>query len=248
MKFFTDDIPGGAKLFLSLVMALGSVVLAYSLYTAFTMPSLMWLTLVVLTLLVSLLPVRIPCVKVKGHAITITASDVFTYTSILLYSPEVAACVALMDGCLGSLKTRKPYKIAFNLTQMPLVTFVVGHLFYGLQRQPAPMEASSINASNVPMLFFSLAVSAAFYFALNSGMIALAISWVNQIRFWEVWKRQFLWATPANFASASAACVIFLKFGDISYYAIGLVIPVVIVVYQIYSMRCTLSKSAAALG
>ena len=135
MKFFTDDIPGGAKFYLSLVMALGSVVLAYSLYTALTMPSLTWLILVALTLLVGLLPVRIPCVKVKGHAITITASDVFTYTSILLYSPEVAACVALMDGCLGSLKTRKPYKVAFNLTQMPLVTFLVGHLFYRLQRQ-----------------------------------------------------------------------------------------------------------------
>ena len=237
MKFFTDDIPGGAKFYLSLVMALGSVVLAYSLYTALNMPSLMWLTLVVLTLLVGLLPVRIPCVKVKGHAITITASDVFTYTSILLYSPEVAACVALMDGCLGSLKTRKPYKVAFNLTQMPLVTFLVGHLFYRLQRQPAPLEASSINASNVLMLFVSLAVSAAIYFALNSGMIALAISWVNHIRFWEVWKGQFLWATPANFASASAACVIFLKFGDISYYAIALVIPVVMVVYQIYRAR-----------
>ena len=237
MKFFTDDIPGGAKFYLFLVMALGSVVLAYSLYTALNMPSLMWLTLVVLTLLVGLLPVRIPCVKVKGHAITITASDVFTYTSILLYSPEVAACVALMDGCLGSLKTRKPYKVAFNLTQMPLVTFLVGHLFYRLQRQPAPLEASSINASNVLMLFVSLAVSAAIYFALNSGMIALAISWVNHIRFWEVWKRQFLWATPANFASASAACVIFLKFGDISYYAIGLVIPVVVAVYQLYRTR-----------
>ena len=246
MKFFTDDIPGGAKLFLSLVIALGSVVLAYSLYTAFTMPSLMWLTLVALTLLVGLLPVRIPCVKVKGHAITITASDVFTYTSILLYSPEVAACVALMDGCLGSLKTKKPYKIAFNLTQMPLVTFLIGHLFYRLQRQPAPLEAGSINAGNVLMLFVSLAVSAAIYFALNSGMIALAISRVNHIRFWEVWKGQFLWAAPANFASASAACVILLQLGNISYYAIGLVIPVVIVVYQIYSMRRTLSNNATA--
>ena len=84
MKFFTDDIPGRAKFFLLLVMALGSVVLAYPLYTAWTMPSLMWLILVALTLLVGLLPVRIPCVRVKGHAITLAASDVFTYASILL--------------------------------------------------------------------------------------------------------------------------------------------------------------------
>jgi phosphatidylserine synthase len=129
---------------------------------------------------------------------------------------------------------------------MPLVTFLVGHLFYRLQRQPAPLEASGINAGNVLMLLVSLAVSAAFYFALNSGMIALAISRVNHIRFWEVWKGQFLWAAPANFASASAACVILLQLGNISYYAIGLVIPVVIVVYQIYSMRRTLSKNATA--
>lgn len=246
MKFFTDDIPGGAKLFLSLVIALGSVVLAYSLYTAFTMPSLTWLTLVVITLVVGLLPVRIPCVKVKGHALTITASDVLTYTAVLFYSPEVAVCVALMDGCLGSLKTRKPYKIAFNLTQMPLVTFFIGHMFYQLQRQSPPLEASSIDAGNVLLLICSLAVSAAFYFALNSGLIALAISRVTQNSFWEVWRRQFLWAAPANFASASAAGIIFLQFGHIHYYAIGFAVPVVIVVYQIYSMRRALSKSAVA--
>ena len=236
MKFIKDNLPLKARVYISLVMSCGPLVLAYSLFKAFTSSPLTWLLLTVITALGSFIPISIPFSKGnKGQSIKITVSDVFIFVAIILYSPEVAVCMALVDGCLGSLRIKTLYRIAFNMSQMALVTFFIGHLFYRLQGQLPPLSATNI--SHTPLLFLNLGLCAFLFFILNTGSIALAMSLATRNRILEVWKQNFLWGWVTNLAGALAAAVIFLNFGQMQFFSFGIAIPVVVVIYHAYRMN-----------
>jgi signal transduction histidine kinase/ActR/RegA family two-component response regulator len=236
MRFIKDNIPLKARVYISLVMFCGPLVLAYCLFKAFTSNPLTWLLLAGITAIGSFIPISIPYAKGnKGQSIKITVSDVFIFVAIILYSPEVAVCMALVDGCLGSIRIKIFYRIAFNMSQMALVTFSIGHLFYRLQGQHPPLSATNINHTS--LLFLNLGLCAFLFFILNTGSIALAISLVTRNRILEVWKQNFLWGWVTNLAGALAAAVIFLNFGQMQFFSFGIAIPVVVVIYHAYRMN-----------
>jgi signal transduction histidine kinase/ActR/RegA family two-component response regulator len=235
MRFIKDDIPLRARVYISLVVTCGPFVVAYCLFKAFTSNPLTWLLLAGITAIGSFIPIGIPySTGCKGQSIKITVSDVFIFVAIILYSPEVAVCMALIDGCLGSIRIKTFYRVAYNLSQMALVTFLVGHLFYRLQGQHPPLSATSVYT---PLLFLNLGLCAFLFFILNTGSIALAISLVTRNRILEVWKQNFLWGWVTNLAGALAAAVIFLNFGQMQFFSFGIAIPVVIVIYHAYRMN-----------
>jgi signal transduction histidine kinase len=236
MDLFKDEIPVRAKVFISLVTLTGAFVLVYCLFEAFTANPLSWLLLAAITAAGSFVPIGIPYTRGnKGQSIKITVSDVFILVSILLYSPEVAVCVALCDAVLGSVKMKTFYRIAFNLCLLSLVAFTIGHLFYGIQGQRPPLSAESIH--DMPLLFLNLGLCAFLYFVLNTGFLSLAISLATGNRLLETWKQHFLWAWVTNLAAALAAAVIFLNYEQMRFLAIGIAIPVVIVMYHTYRMN-----------
>lgn len=237
MRFFADNIPAQAKSYLSAVMAAGALVLAYSFNASLRSSILSWLILGALTLVVGCLRVAIPYLKAKAQSITVTPTDIFVFIAILLYSPEVAACVAFLDACVGSAKIKKRYRIAFNVTQLPLVAFTVGHLFYLMQGQAAPLLSASVDAESIVPLLVRIAFCAFLYFLLNSGLIAAAMALTTRNNFREIWRQNFLWATPTHFAGTSASAMVILNFNQIQLYSLAVALPLVIVSYQVYQAR-----------
>src|SRR3972149_7630638 len=113
MALFTDNIPNKAKAYVSVVILLGVAALARSLYVSFTSGDLTWLFIAGITVIGSILPVGIPYAKGQAQSISITASDVFIFASMLLFSPEVAVSIALIDSVLGSFKVKRLYRFIF---------------------------------------------------------------------------------------------------------------------------------------
>lgn len=236
------EIPLHARVYIGSVVAVGLAVAAYSLYVTLTGSSFQWLYLACVTVAGSFFAVMIPSRKRQVQSITVTVSDIFIFTSILLYGPEVAVVICLIDAILGSFRSRnRLYKALFNISQLSVVTFVVGKLFYTLQTGPVPLDPRQVD---IPVFIIQVALSALFYFVLNSGAVALAISLVAGQPVTEVWRENFLWASLTNFAGASAAAVIFLYFSEIQLYGVAVALPSMIVIY--YTFKVNLERARQA--
>lgn len=226
------------------VTGIGALVFVYSAIIAFDRFQLGWVYLACLTAVAGFFPVRLPFLRGKFQAYVLTVSDVFVYASILLFSPEVAVLVVVTDGIVASVRlaqTRRLYRIFFNVSQLAVVHFIVGHVFYALMATSPPLEPERID--NLPFLFLNLGFCALLSFILNSGAVALAIALVTGESFRDIWKENFLWASLTNIAGASTAAIIFLNF-DRQVLAFGIAIPIVLVIYYAYKMNLDRIKQA----
>lgn len=235
-RWFAHDISTPAKLFISLVIATGGTILLYSLAKAMLLSDWRWVYLAVLTCLASLFSVRIPVVGRGGGHFGIAMGDVFIFTSILLFGPPTAAILAAVEGLTLSIKVgvKSWYKQLFNVAHLSLSCFLVGHVFYWLQGSAAPLSHEEI--SNPAVLLFQVGICGLVYFAINSGIVVLAMSLATQHPFSSLW-HEFGWASVSHFSCASLGAVIFLYFGGSQFYFVALATPMIVLIYYTYRIN-----------
>ena len=240
---FTENLPRKAKSYITIVTVAGSSVLAFALYRASVGTNFQWIYLACLTLVGSFFTVMIPSKRRNEGSLTVTVSDIFIYSGVLLFSPEVAVIICAIDAVLGSSRTQigSLYKALFNVCQLCLVTFAIGHLLYFLVGEEPPLVAGNLDLARflVQLSFCSL-----LYFMLNSSAVALAICLATGETFTDLWRENFSWASLTNFAGASAAAVIFLNFERTKFLAVGIAIPIMLVIY--YANKTNLEKISQA--
>ena len=235
MRFFTDDLPPTAKAYAFCVSFFGLLVLVYSVHASFLLDDLSWLLLAAMTVMGSFFPVRLP--YGKGQSFTMTVSDIFIFASILLYSPEVAVTLAVIDGFLGTfhlIKKNLTHRVIFNLSQLSIATILVGHLFYELAGTEPPLNPA--NVVNIGPLFFNLAVCALVYFIINTSAVTGIISLATGDSFRAVFRRH-VWTSLTYFVGASAAAIIFLAFEQINLLAFVLALPIALLIYYAFNLN-----------
>jgi len=214
-------------------MAYQAEVTVYAISTDFR-----WLYLACLTVFGSFFPVRIPSsFKRKTQPIVVTTSDVFIFTAILLFGPEVAVTIAAIDAGVAttvSLISKRPSRIAFNLAMLSLVTFAVGHIFYQLHGSSPPLNSSAVDLTS---FFLPWGLCSILYFVLNSGAVATATALNFGQPIFVAWKRDFLWVSLTTFAGASAAALIFLFVKETPFFAIAVAAPIVLIIYYAYKIN-----------
>ncbi|MGW8181132.1 MAG: hypothetical protein ACWGQW_20575, partial [bacterium] len=178
MPIYDDNVPRKARFFFTAVICMGLSLLGFSIYSAIGYEDLTWLILASLSLVSGLeFPVRLPFVRDRSTSLTITVGDMFVFVAILLYSPEIAVTISVIDGISANLKlakARQLYRILYNLSQLSLSTFFVGHLFYWLQNARPPLDPATTEIQL--WLFLNLGFCALVHFLFNSGSVALAVS------------------------------------------------------------------------
>ena len=97
MQFFDRETPPLARTYLIGVILTGFVILAHSLYITLSGEDFRWVYLACLTVLAGAFRVRIPFTKGKLQSLTVTINDIFVFTAILLFGPEIAVTVVLID-------------------------------------------------------------------------------------------------------------------------------------------------------
>ncbi len=235
MVLITGSVPVKARVLISATILLSFPVQIHSFYYSFVSTDLTWVLLAVAAIAGSFFPVRLPYAKHKSEALTITASDTFIFAAVLLFSPEVGVTISIIDGILASCRSKKLYRAVFNYSQLALVTFFAGHLFYWSLGADAPLNRINIGG----LLYFvtMLVLWGLLYFLLNSGAIALVLSLTTKNPFAEVWKQNCRWAWVTNVAGALTAGIIFANFQRTQLMAVGIAIPVVLVMYYAYQMN-----------
>ena len=175
VAFFPDKLSTAARIATSIVTLLGILIFAYSVYRATLQFELTWFTLVMLTGLAGNFTVTLPILKKEKHSVSVAMGDVFVFLAIFFYGPYIAVLASAAEGISMNLRAKvgATYKRLFNIGQLSLVSFLIGHLFYLLEGLPNSFGLHE----RVLSVHFILAVvvCALAYFLVNTGIVSITM-------------------------------------------------------------------------
>jgi HD-GYP domain-containing protein (c-di-GMP phosphodiesterase class II) len=220
-------LPRLGKTYVSIVILAGAVIAGFSVHDLITAPlRTQWVLLAALTLLSGSATVKLPSVPA-----TISISETFVFTSVLLYGPGSGALIVALDGLIISFwfsKRRKEiHRILFNMAAPALSIWLAGRLYYSFPNVlPLVSHPVEIHALVVPLATFALA-----HFFLNSWLIAFAVAFETQRRPIDIWRNDFLWLSLNYFGGASVSALLVVYTRDIDYTYLGIIVPLLLILY-----------------
>jgi putative nucleotidyltransferase with HDIG domain len=221
------------RTYVQIVVAAGALVLMHEGLIAWTMPHpLAWIALVSVAFLAEAFRLHFASVSAN-----IALGDTFFIATALLFGPAPATLATSAAGLLYSCLRRKPARqLLFNPSALALSMAVASRAFFAAAGvEPLAITATPVASLVGPLLLFTLV-----YFALNSGLMAIAIALDARQSPVEVWKRHFRWLWIGYLAGASVAFVLILLLQQRSLAAVALVLPLFAVFYL--TLRATFGR------
>ena len=212
--------------FVGAVGLAGLGVVVFSLVSAGSAPiPREWIAFSILTLLTgNTLTFKVPSVP---H-LRLSLSEVFTFSCVLLYGPELATITATVEGLLHALRWRNSLThTSFNLGNLSLSVWISGTLFF-LVAGVTPLASGPAKYGE---LILPLTVLAASFYILNSGLTATVIGFEVRRRPLAVWREHFAFLAPTYAAGASIAFLLVMALRQLDFSAIVLIPPVLLILY-----------------
>ena len=216
----------GGRAYVAIVGAIGTAAFAYCAWTLTqrgVASTSQFLLFAGLTFASGRLTVKIPSVEAR-----FSLSEMFAFTSVLLFGPETGAVTLALDSLVLSWRHRMSREQAFfNFGNLSLAVWLSGTLFFlsagvnPLYARPAPVQE----------LLIPLALLATSYFGINSGLIAIAISFQSGQRPYHVWRSNFVWLGPGYATGASVALLVVVALQQFHFSTLALLVPVLLVSY-----------------
>jgi putative nucleotidyltransferase with HDIG domain len=207
----------------------GAVGLAGALVAAYSVASIAsahvprgWIGFSALTLVSGLFTLKIPSIKAR-----LSVSEIFAFSCVLLYGPELGTITVTVDALFLSLRRKHGVEFTtFNVGNLTLSVWLSGTLFF-LAAGVAPLSGSS---PPVGSLLLPLLVLVASYFAINSGLTASIVATEARRPPFEVWRAHFMPLAPTYAAGASVALLLVISL-RLHWGVIGLILPIVFISY-----------------
>jgi putative nucleotidyltransferase with HDIG domain len=220
-------LPPRGQLFVAVVAIAGTAVISHSISEVWR-ESLgpRWLILAVLTLLSGSATVKLPSVPA-----TISISETFVFTSVLLYGPSAGTTIVALDGLIISswfARRRKEfYRIAFNMAAPALSIWIAAQAYF-LFPEVKPLISSRIGINQIifPLLAFTF-----LHFVINSLLIAIAVAFETGRSVWDIWRRDFLWLSLNYFGGASVSALLVVYTRDIDPAYLSVIVPLLLILY-----------------
>jgi signal transduction histidine kinase/CheY-like chemotaxis protein len=224
----SGSLPPRLLLFVTAVAAWGAVVLARAAVAVHdTHFTIYFVPLVLLTIVSGRFAIEVP-----GRPATVSLSEVFVFTTLLLFGPAAATLTVALDGVWMSFmqKDRRVYRALFNVTEPAISVWLAGHVFFAIARigpLARPHEGK-------PALLLATIGMTLVFFLLNSGLTALAVWLENGGSAWQVWSRDALHLAINYYAAASLATLAAANASGLDVQVVGLVVPLFILSYVAY--------------
>jgi len=185
-----------------------------------------WYVLAALTLVSGSATVRLP-----STLASISISETFVFTGVLLYGPAAGTVIVALDGLVGSYWIAKRHgelhRPLFNMSAPALSAWCSAHLFFTVAGiSPLTQQASPVAAILPALVLFALT-----YFGINSWLIAFVIALQKRLNPIKVWKSSFGWLSLNYFGGASVAFLLVGYNRTISLGYVGAIIPLLLVLY-----------------
>jgi putative nucleotidyltransferase with HDIG domain len=216
-------------LYLYAVIATGALVIVVSIWqVAIAPPGGQWFILAALTMLSGAATLRMPNVPVS-----FSISDSFTITAALLFGPAAGALTVVIDSLVMSFRVTQREnwlrRLCFNAVAPALAMWAAAHVFFLLAGVESLVESSQPLSS----LIGPLAIFAALYFVLNTGLIAEAVALERRTTLFAIWRRHFagLWLTYFGGAAVAALLIVLVYSRGPSLVVLALVAPIPLILY-----------------
>ncbi len=191
------------KLFMALSILVGGASLLAGLAAIPAEGARGWLYLTALAALTSALGVRLPIRIKNAGCFAATLADCFTILALVLFGWKAAVLATAADGLAASLRfgPRKPMRMAFNICQMCLTTFLTAQLFWSLHGGNHPLEFSWSRLGTTLAL---LLVAILFSFSFNGAMVSTAIGLYSGANPGELIRGYLVKLSPTSLAALAA--------------------------------------------
>src|SRR5918999_5987110 len=140
-----------ARTYVTVVVCAGTATIAHSLFALIQEPiGWSWTVLAVLTLVSGSATVKLPALPA-----TISVSETFVFTSVLLFGPAAGTLTVALDALVISLwatrrKGQPLYKSLFNVSALALTLWLASHVFFILSgSRPLVLTDERLQLGNV---------------------------------------------------------------------------------------------------
>ena len=219
-----------AQGFLGAIVSAGFLVIGHSVYALGSTPvTSQWFVLAALTLLSGSITVKVP-----GIDASLSVSETFVFTAVLLFGTAAGTLTVTLDGLIISLwlwrKRVAFHKLLFNATAPALSIWLAAQLFFFVTGiPPLTQQATSLTALLPGLLLFAVA-----YFLLNSWLMATAVSFEEASSPLEIWRHNFLWLS-LSFLSGASVSILLVSIGrEINLTALAVIVPLLMISYLTY--------------
>jgi len=231
-----DRMERAGQAYFKVIPALGVAVLGWALLDLFLQPpSPAWLALAALTVLTGSFTVKIP-----GLVARLSVSEPFVFAATLWFGPSVGAVTAALDALIMSLwllpNLKTIHRVLFNVSVLVISIWLASQGFFVLAGiNPRAPVYDSLADFVLPLYIFT-----ACSFLLNSGLVAVAISFERKQSAFRIWREQFLWLSLNYFGGASVAAVLVVYAKAMDWAVVGIIVPLLAISYLTF--RTTLGR------
>jgi len=227
----SDRMPAALKAFVALVVAVGAALIIDSVIVARQAPLNVYAALLAIATLAS----GRFAIKIPGRNGTVSVSEVFVFTAVLVYGPSVATVIVAIDGLSTSLfqRHRSLHRALFNTAEPAISVWAAGQTFRAVHH---PMAA--ISSESTAVVAAAIAMGAVF-FVLNSGLTAIAIGVESRESAYGIWRRHAPYLATNYYAAASLAALAVTYGGTVNVAFLALIVPLLLVSYSAYHEAST---------
>lgn len=231
-----DRLEKAGRAYFRLIPFAGVCVLGWALLDLFLHPpSPAWLALAALTVLTGSFTVKIP-----GLVARLSVSEPFVFAATLWFGPSVGAVTASLDALIMSLWLMPSLKtlerVSFNVSVLVISIWAASQGFFAL----ADIDARNPVYNSLAEFVIPLYLFTACAFLLNSGLVAVAISFERRQSAFRIWREQFLWLSLNYFGGASVAAVLVVYAKSMDWAVVGIIVPLLAISYLTF--RTTLGR------
>jgi len=213
--------------YVTCVIACGVAVTGYAVFGVIAEPvPKQWLILAALTLLTGSFSIKLPAVEAR-----FSVSDAFVFASVLLFGPSPATVIVAIDCLVISLwrhRSRSILRLLFNVFAVALSIWISSQGFYWIIGA-APGDLNAL----LPLerRLWPLFGLAAFYFLLNTWLVAFALAFEKRENAFVLWQRNFQWFALNYFGGISIAAMLVSYTRSVDLSAIAIILPILLITY-----------------
>jgi putative nucleotidyltransferase with HDIG domain len=218
------------RLFLPVVVTTGIIAIVASLYQLAIAPvDERWYVLAALTVLSGSATLRIP-----GTSVSFSISDSFTMAAALLFGPAAGTVTVAIDSLVITMRlARNPIpikRVFYNATAPPLAMWTAAQVLLWFA------GADGVAGASLPRLIGPLALFAATFFLLNTGLIAIAIAFEQRLSAVHIWREHFLslWLTYFGGATVAAQLIVLMQQRHADLSILLLLAPIPLIIYATF--------------
>ena len=213
-----------ARVYVACVCVAGAAATAHSIYALIVgrTPS-DWLIFAGLALFTGSFTIKIP-----GLPARFSVSETFIFACVLLFGPAAATITIALDGFIVSYRRQHPFdRLLFNSFEGALSIWVAAQVFFAVAQVPPLFAVLTAPAA----LVLPLVALTATYFLFNSTLTALAVAFETESSPFVLWRHHFLWLSLNYVAGASVSLLLVTAMRQVSFGAIGVIAPILVVSY-----------------